>query len=81
VPAHVAERVVPHDREVAQRIAVLDPEGRHLLAQTVDVLGQRVGAGRVPLRRLATEGDDRQRPGGQGHQDRDDIEDPHAERA
>ena len=31
VAAHVAERVVPHDRQVAQRAGRLGPEGRDLL--------------------------------------------------
>ena len=48
VAAHVAERVVPHDREVAQRVARLGPQRRDLLAQTQDVFGE----ASTPVRRL-----------------------------
>ena len=46
VPAHVAEGVVPHHREVAQRVARLEPQRRDLLAQPVHVLGQVVARAR-----------------------------------
>jgi len=38
VTAHVAERVVPHDRQVSQRVAGLRPQSGDLLAQSPDVL-------------------------------------------
>src|SRR5690606_14999525 len=39
VTADVTEGVVAHDREVAQRVGALGLEGRDLLAEAVDVLG------------------------------------------
>ena len=42
VPADIAEGVVAHDGQVAERIPGLRLEGGHLLTQPVHVLGQRV---------------------------------------
>ncbi len=81
VPAQVAERVVADHREVTQRVAGLGAERRDLLAQAVHVLGQRVGAGATAYGRLAPERDHRQARGRQRDQERDDVEDPHDERA
>lgn len=53
VPADVAERVVADHGKVAQRVRVLRLEGRHLLPQTVHVLGERIDS-HAAGRRLRT---------------------------
>jgi hypothetical protein len=78
---HVAERVVPHDGEVPQRAGVLHSQRGDLLAEPGDAVGQGLGPRQPSVRRLAPQGDDGERTGTQRHHDRDDVEDPHAERA
>ena len=79
--AHVAEGVVAHHREVAQRVTALGAERGDLLAQPVHVLGQRIDARATAYGGLAAQGDDGQPGGRQRDQEGDDVEDPHDERA
>ncbi len=77
VPAHVAEGVVAHDREVAQRGAALGGQRGDLAAQPVEVLGQRVDASATRAGR-ATQRHHRQHQPGQRddrEQDQHDEED------
>ena len=78
---HVAEGVVAHHGQVAQRVTRLSPEGGDLLAQAVDVLRQRLSSRRTTRPGLTSKRDDGQRRRADGHRERHHIEDPHAERA
>ena len=78
VPADVAEGVVAHDGEVAQRVGALRLEGRDLLAQAVHVLGQRLDPVTAGAGRRTPQGEPGEHAGQGGEDDGDDGEHEHA---